>query len=205
MSKMRTGNRTAYKPEFVELVEKRASEGYLNFEIAKSLGVSPAGFSKYLKVYPELKEALDRGRQIPTAKIERALYKRALGYEAEDVEAYIDSDNRLIKARKLKRHIPGDVGAMTFWLKNKKPKVWADKKQLELGGGLNLSVQPLSKEELDKLWETADAEGILKDENLDVNLDEITGKNYEDFDEGSMYGYDETYTEDTETVEEYEL
>jgi len=57
--------------------------------------------------------------------VEEALLKRACGYDVE--ETVVEESDRGEKRRTTTYHIPGDVRAQIFWLRNRKPKVWKDK------------------------------------------------------------------------------
>lgn len=62
--------------------------------------------------------------------MENALLKRALGYDYEetttDIQETTDGQQRK-HIRKVKKHVPGDVLAMMYWLKNRRPDKWRDK------------------------------------------------------------------------------
>lgn len=59
-------------------------------------------------------------------QVENALLKRALGYDFQ--EAKIEkSDKDGVKIIQTLKHIPPDVGAAAFWLKNRRPDKWRDK------------------------------------------------------------------------------
>lgn len=72
-----------------------------------------------------------RGKSGADAKVERSLFKRALGYDYEETEKVIEVDKdgnpKPAKIRTKKIHVPADVGAMCFWLKNRAPDEWADR------------------------------------------------------------------------------
>lgn len=57
--------------------------------------------------------------------VEEALLRRACGYEAE--ETVEEETERGTKRRVTTHHVPGDVRAQIFWLRNRKPTVWREK------------------------------------------------------------------------------
>ena len=67
-------------------------------------------------------EQLDR-------EVEEALHRRACGYEAEDTVC--EENEKGVRVRTTRYHIPGDVRAMIFWLKNRRPKIWRDKQDAD--------------------------------------------------------------------------
>ena len=62
-------------------------------------------------------------------QVEAALYKRACGYDAEDVVT--EESERGSKERSNRYHIPGDVRAMIFWLQSRRPDVWKAKPEAD--------------------------------------------------------------------------
>lgn len=61
--------------------------------------------------------------------VEQALFKRACGYDAEDT--VIEENERGVKERVSRYHIPGDVRAMIFWLQNRNPERWKNRPEAE--------------------------------------------------------------------------
>ena len=58
--------------------------------------------------------------------VEASLLRSAKGYDVEEtVEEESERTGR--KTRVRTHHVPGDVRAQIFWLKNRKPKDWRDK------------------------------------------------------------------------------
>ena len=55
-------------------------------------------------------------------QVEEALYRRACGYEAEDT--VIEENEKGVKERSNRYHVPGDVRAMIFWLQSRWPEMW---------------------------------------------------------------------------------
>ena len=91
----------------------------------------------------ELIESLKINKYIADLEVENQLLKRAKGYEYEEiVEEYyidgkkIDGDPKKVKPDKIHRKIikkimPPDVTAQIFWLKNRQPEKWRDKKNID--------------------------------------------------------------------------
>lgn len=138
-------------------IEGWARDGLTNEQIAKNIGINPDTLYTWIKRFPEISEALKNGKEVVDREVENALLKRALGYEYEEVKTYIEESDGKKKKRveKTVKHVPGDVTAQIFWLKNRKPEVWRDKKETELSGGVNLHnpFADLTTEELKKLVE----------------------------------------------------
>lgn len=107
-----------------------ARDGFTDSEICQKIGIAPQTFCEWKNRFPEIGEATKNGRKPVIEEIEDALYKRAMGYDAEEKieEITVDPDGTQRKhIRKTTRHIPADVGAMCFALKNLKRWKWKDR------------------------------------------------------------------------------
>lgn len=110
------------------LIEAWARDGLTDADMCKNLDVGKDAFIEYKKRYPEFAEALTRGKEVIDVMVENALLKAALGYEYEETK---ESENGF--ERTTKRAHPNTT-ALIFWLKNRKPKEWRDKQELEHSG-----------------------------------------------------------------------
>ena len=86
------------------LVEGWARDGLTDEQIANNLPIRIDTFYKYKKKYPEFSESLKRGKEIVDYEVENALLQNALN---------------------------GNITAQIFWLKNRKPRQWKDKVNIE--------------------------------------------------------------------------
>lgn len=85
--------------------------------------------------------------------IEESLYRRARGYDTEETIEE-DSEKYGRKTRVTTHHVPGDVRAQIFWLRNRQPKKWGDRpdaKRREKGVTL-----------VDDIPEQCDRPGVLR-------------------------------------------
>ena len=118
------------EPDKLLLLEGWARDGLFDKQICKNMGVSEATLTNYKRKYPEIKEALRKGKEVVDFEIENALYKRAIGYTIRIKEDKLDKDG-IIHSCERDLHIPGDVTAQIFWLKNRKRMQWRDKVEVE--------------------------------------------------------------------------
>lgn len=177
-------------PEGLLKLEGWARDGLTDEDIAIKIGVNRTTLYAWMKKYPDISDALKRGKEVIDRQVENALLKRALGYEyTEDEYAMYEMDEdeyfnaledhmmvfkmahpeagdedidrermafprvrqQLVK-RKTKEVVP-DTTAQIFWLKNRKPEVWRDKRETELSGNVGV-INPyasLTEDELRKL------------------------------------------------------
>lgn len=118
-------------PDGKLLLEAWARDGLTDEQIAHNCGINVATLYDWKKRYPEISEALKRGKEVVDIEVENALLKRAKGYEYLEEKVEIEEDHRgKIKSRKVvqvMKQVAPDVGAAAFWLKNRRPDVWRDR------------------------------------------------------------------------------
>ena len=139
-------------------IEGWARDGLTDEQIAHNIGIRRETLYVWKNKYSNISNALKNGKEVIDRQVENALLKRALGYEYEEVKQIIEKDEKGKDRKRIektvKQVIP-DTTAQIFWLKNRKPKEWRDRKNLELEGQLetNNPLADLTTEELRKLIE----------------------------------------------------
>jgi len=83
------------------LVEGWARDGLTDEQIANNLGIGKTTFYRMCKEHSELLEHLKKGKEVVDYEVENALLKNALN---------------------------GNVTAQIYWLNNRKPKQWKNKR-----------------------------------------------------------------------------
>lgn len=119
-----------------------ARDGLTDKDMANNIGIAQSTFNEWKNKYPELKDTLKKNKEVADIIIENALYKKATGYnvllkktfKVKEV-IYNDNGKRLKETEKLvegydEMHIPADTTAQIFWLKNRKPDDWRDKREM---------------------------------------------------------------------------
>lgn len=108
------------------LIEK----GYTNREIALKLGVEEQTIYNWKKRHVEFFESLKDYRDFADSAVEASLYQRAKGFKCREVKIFQDKRGNIIEHETTK-HYPPDPTSCIFWLKNRKPKEWRDKTEIE--------------------------------------------------------------------------
>lgn len=128
------GQPTLYKDDFPRQAFVLAMVGLTDKQMAQFFDVHVDTIDRWKRKYPEFSHALKEGKLVADAKVADALYNRALGYEVEEKTRMQGTDangQEYDYTKTVKKHIPGDVKAMTFWLMNRMPEVWASAKRRE--------------------------------------------------------------------------
>lgn len=131
------------KPK-LEVIRAWCRDGLIDKEISDKLKVSLSAFNVYKRTYPELKEVLSEGKEEADIKVENSLNKRALGYMQELIKGikckeinYDPTTGKKLSEIEVIRyateyiHVQADVTAIIFWLKNRQPDKWRDRKVID--------------------------------------------------------------------------
>jgi len=118
------------------------SKGFTDKETALALQITDDTLNNWKRKDPKFFKSLIDWKLEADAKVERALYERAVGFECPDTKAqWVQDDNGgRWEYAELKKIYPPDTPAMTMWLKNRKPKVWREKQEIEHSGTVNISI-----------------------------------------------------------------
>ena len=167
--KAKEGRPTKYKPEFATQVYGIALLGSKDSDLARIFGVSIDTITEWKNVHPEFSASIRRGREEADEAVVKSLYKRATGYEVEEVtietystpsklpaipedgnmEEHVSESLNTIKGEKfktVKKHIIPDVAAQRFWLMNRHPDKFRGDKIDITSGGEKIHSVPLTPE-----------------------------------------------------------
>jgi hypothetical protein len=137
---MPAGRPTDYKPEYVEQVKKLALLGATDKQICDFFKVTEATLTNWKDKYPEFFASLKQGKlQYDDETVEKSLCRRANGF-MRTVERV--SKDGIVACLE---EVPPDTTACIFWLKNRKPKEWRDKQEIEQVGTSSVEVNVITK------------------------------------------------------------
>lgn len=130
------------EPGGLLLLEGWARDGLTDEQIAGNVGITATTLYEWKNRFPEISEALKKGKEIVDIQVENALLKRALGYEYMEERVEISEKDGRKVIQTTKTALP-DTAAQIFWLKNRRPDRWRDKPQEKAeaageGGGVVL-------------------------------------------------------------------
>ena len=107
------------------LLEAWARDGLTDEQLAHNLSITTSTLYAWKNRFPEISEALKKGKEVVDIEVENALLKRAKGFAYLEEKQEIDAAGRRTVTKTVKQVAP-DVGAAVFWLKNRKPSIWRD-------------------------------------------------------------------------------
>lgn len=137
------------EPEGLLKIEGWARDGLVEEQIAKNMGISVSTINEWKNRFPEIKEALKKGKEVVDREVENALLKRALGYEYEEITEKYEM-GELTETKVTKKQVVPDTTAQIFWLKNRKPREWRDK----VVNAVQVEPNEETKKELNKIFGT---------------------------------------------------
>lgn len=122
-----------------------ARDGLIDKQIAHNMGIGASTLREWKGTFPAVAEALRKGKEVVDREVENALFKSAIGYTQTirkpvkvKIVDYDPETGRKIreteawKAVEEEIHVPPQVTAQIFWLKNRKPDQWREKNDLTL-------------------------------------------------------------------------
>lgn len=153
--------KTRYTPEFDEQAYNYCLLGAMDEDLARFFTISVTTLNNWKKKYHSFREAIRVGKEFADMKVAGSLYKRAIGYTYQEIisqaakipakkagmeetaseESQPDSNNSLRTVKIITREVAPDTRAQIFWLKNRQPKHWREKQEIDhTTGGEKLPV-----------------------------------------------------------------
>lgn len=172
------GAPTKYDVKYNKQAYKLCLLGYTDKELADFFEVEESTINNWKIKHPRFLESMKKGKADADTNVVQSLYKRAMGYDYKEVsfekidgkEALEVTPDSIIATDQYKKKIvvkalAGDVTAAIFWLKNRQPKKWRDKQEVEnTGNVVNYNV-PLTKEEAVELDNWLESEFVKRKGN----------------------------------------
>lgn len=127
---MPRGRPTKFKPEYVRQVQKLTELGATDEDIAVFFDVAERTVHNWRNSDPKFQAASDTGKAVADTKVERSLFERATGYSHPEEKVFCNKDGEVTRVDTTKHYAP-DTTACIFWLKNRKPKEWRDRTEVD--------------------------------------------------------------------------
>lgn len=116
--------------EGLRKIEAWARDGLVEKQICYNMGIGVTSLNEWKKRFPEIAEALKKGKEDIDIEVENSLLKRARGFEYTEKITEIHEMPDGSKRRHIKeitKYALPDTTAQIFWLKNRKPDYWRAK------------------------------------------------------------------------------
>ena len=135
---MPAGRPTKYKKKYAEQTRKLCLLGAIDKELADFFEVEEKTINNWKEEFPDFLQSLKSGKELADAEVASKLYHRANGYEHKEDKIF--NDNGIPLVVPTTKHYPPDTTAAIFWLKNRQPKRWRDKQDVEHSGKLGVAI-----------------------------------------------------------------
>lgn len=156
-------------------IEGWAREGLTDQQIANNMGVGYSTLKDWLTKFPAIVDALKRGKAPVDLEVENALLKSALGYTVTLKKPIKVRTKRQLKDKgtieeehieyvEEQMHIPANTTAQIFWLKNRKPVQWRDKREV---------TADVSSNTIKNMQTIAD---LINSPQTDVDIEDVTAE-----------------------------
>lgn len=119
------GRPTLYNESVHARIMTLAEAGKTDKQMAEAIGISERAFYYWKTRNEGFVQALKNAKDIPDDMVETALFSRAIGYNREIKKEAISFGKKVTWTETM--HLPPDVVACIFWLKNRRPQQWRDK------------------------------------------------------------------------------
>lgn len=133
---MPAGRPSKYTEAYADTAAKLCRLGATDVELADFFAVDIATIYRWKLVHEEFCEALKVGKEAADERVAKSLYHKAIGYEHDAVKIFQNAGEPVIVP--YREHVPPSDTAAIFWLKNRRPDEWRDRKELTGKDGADL-------------------------------------------------------------------
>lgn len=150
------GRKTRYKKEFAEQGRKLCLMGYTDKQLGDFFGVSEQTINAWKKAHPLFLESIKAGKDFADCRVVESLYEKTKEKIVKLKKPVSVSDGHgmgsHVEQHPQETFIPADSTACIFWLKNRQPKLWREKQDIEITGELDVKLTPAErKAKIDEL------------------------------------------------------
>lgn len=123
-------------------IEGWARDGLIDKQIATNIGIAERTFCDWKERYPSIAAALKKGKAPVDLAVENAMYRSATGFKQTVKEPmrlrrvrYEDKkriEEEYIEMVEREIYIAPNVTAQIYWLKNRRPDKWRDRREVDV-------------------------------------------------------------------------
>ncbi len=127
------GRPSKYKEEYNHQAYIVCKEsGFIDTLLAKLFKTTKQTINAWKKQHPKFLDSIKKGKdEHDTGLVENSLLQRATGYEHPEDKIFLNGKTgKAVIVPTIKRY-PPDATSLIFWLKNRNPDRWRDKREIE--------------------------------------------------------------------------
>lgn len=128
------GRPSDYREGYAEQAYKLCLLGATDEQMADFFGKAPATIANWKNDHPDFLEATTRGKLAADADIAESLFHRGRGYSHDAVKIFMPAGANDPVYAPYTEHYPPDTQAASLWLRNRQPRLWRDKQDIEHSG-----------------------------------------------------------------------
>jgi len=118
-----------YKPEFAEQASRMCRLGATDEELAEHFEVCVRTIYRWRNTHEAFADAVVVGKHHADARVERALYSRAVGCSVERTRVFRNAGDEKPVCVTYQHHYPPDANAARHWLGVRQPETWAPREE----------------------------------------------------------------------------
>jgi hypothetical protein len=132
MSKRKVGRPSKYDRVNLDELYKLCLLGLTTEQLAEYYKVAPSTFNEWQTKHPKFRDTIKAGKEEADEKVARSLFQKATGYTTKKttVKKYPGGES----VTEVEIEHPPDTTSIIFWLKNRQPAIWREKKNIEIEG-----------------------------------------------------------------------
>jgi hypothetical protein len=125
------GRPTKYNKLFIEEAYELCLLGCTMEELGEYFSVNVDSIYAWKKKYSDFSDAVKLGKTKADSKVARSLYDRAIGctITKQQIVKLRVGEDEVMEVVDLTIELPPDIGACKFWLNNRQPLKWKDKRE----------------------------------------------------------------------------
>jgi hypothetical protein len=120
------------EPENLLKITNWAANGCTHEEIAHNMGITRSTLQDWLTKFQDISDAIKEGREMAIEAVENALFRRASGQCTVKETTEITNVDGEVTTKTVTKELPPDTGALIFFLKNRMPEKYSDRRVMEV-------------------------------------------------------------------------
>ena len=128
---MTAGRPTRYAPEHAEMARLYYESGATDQQVANLLRIHLATLYRWRELHPEFAEAAQAGKGDADARVQFAMYRRAIGYDYRETKVFLPLGAKAPVEVEVTRHVPADGHVGMQWLRIRRPAEWREPRETD--------------------------------------------------------------------------